>query len=136
MRCNNNASRLDSTSKMLNFAAMGILIRLAALAGTLILLSTVLPGIRVKSKKTAVIVAVVFSLLNVFLGWLIALVLVLPALLTLGLLFLVFPLIINTVLLWLTDAFIDDFEIVDTKTLLLTSAAITLVNGLVVAVLR
>jgi putative membrane protein len=112
------------------------LIRLAAIAATLLLLATVLPGIRIKSKKTAVIVAVVFSVLNVFLGWLVAWILVLPALLTLGLLFLVFPLIINTVMLWLTDVFIDDFEITDTKTLLITSVAITFANGVVVAAMR
>ena len=115
---------------------MGIVIRLAALAATLLLLQTVLPGIRVKSKKTAVLVAVVFSLLNVFLGWLVALVLVLPALLTLGLLFLVFPLIINIVMLWITDLWIDDFEIKDAKTLWISAAAMTLVNGAVAAYLR
>lgn len=115
---------------------MSTLIRLAAIAGTLLLLTTVMPGIRIKSKTTAVVVSVVFSVLNVLLGWLVALVLVLPALLTLGLLFLVFPLIINTVMLWLTDVFIDDFEIKDTKTLLITSVAITIANGISVAALR
>lgn len=115
---------------------MELLIRLAALAGTLILLATVLPGIHVKSKKTAVIVSVVFGVLHLFLGWLIAVVLVVPALLTLGLLFLVYPFVINTVLLWLTDLCIADFEIKNLKTLLLTSGAITLVNAVVMAVLR
>jgi putative membrane protein len=115
---------------------MSTLIRLAAIAGTLLLLATVMPGIRIKSKKTALVVAVVFSVLNVLLGWLVAWVLVLPALLTLGLLFLVFPLIINTVMLWLTDVFIDDFEITDTKTLLISSAALTFANAIVSAATR
>ena len=115
---------------------MGTLIRVAAIAGTLLLLSTVLPGIRVKSKTTAVVVAIVFSVLNVLLGWLVAFILVLPALLTMGLLFLVFPLIINSVMLWLTDVFVDDFAIKDTKTLLITSAAVTVVNGIALAALR
>ncbi len=115
---------------------METLIRVGALAATIIVLETVLPGIRVKSKKTALIVAVVFSVLNVLGGWLIGTLLFLPALLTFGLLFLVYPLVINVVLLWVTDLLIEDFEIKTGKTLWLSALAITLVGAAVHFVLR
>ena len=53
-----------------------------------------------------------------------------PAVLTLGLLFLVMPFIVNTVTLWLTDTqVLASFEIRDTRGLLVSSLVITLVNG-------
>ncbi|MCG5053065.1 MAG: phage holin family protein [Myxococcales bacterium] len=115
---------------------MDTLIRLGALAATVLLLEMLLPGVRVERKRTALIVAVVFSLLNVLGGWLIAALLVLPALLSFGLLFLVYPLLINVVLLWVTDLLIKDFELKSAKPLWLSAGIITLVNGLVHAILR
>ena len=56
-------------------------------------------------------VAIVFSVLNFFLGWLIRVLLFMPAILTLGLLFLFMPFIVNTILLWLTDKLLGSFEI-------------------------
>src|ERR1700743_2847035 len=84
---------------------------LAALTVTVLLLARILPSVRVRSIGSAVVVAIVFSLLNFFLGWAIRLLLVVPAILTLGLLFLVFPFVVNTVLLWLTDKLLRSFEI-------------------------
>ena len=55
--------------------------------------------------------AIVFSVLNFFLGWFIRVVLFVPAMLTLGLLFLFVPFIVNTVMLWLTDKLIRTFAI-------------------------
>jgi putative membrane protein len=106
-----------------------MLLHLAALAGTVLLLSRMVPGVRIRSVWTAVIVAVVFSLLNFFLGWAIRAVLFIPALLTLGLLFLFVPFIVNTLVLWLTDKVIESFEVETPKALFISSAAITLVNS-------
>jgi putative membrane protein len=106
-----------------------MLLHLAALAGTVLLLSKGVPGVCIRSPWTTVIVAIVFSLLNFFLGWAIRAVLFVPALLTLGLLFLFVPFIVNTLVLWLTDKVIESFEIETPKALLISSAAITLVNG-------
>jgi putative membrane protein len=105
------------------------LIHLAVLAATIFVLARVLPSVRIRSAGTAVLVAVVFSVLNIFLGWLIRAVLFVPALLTLGLLFLFVPFIVNAVLLWLTDKAIASFEIRSLRGLLLSSAVITIVNG-------
>jgi putative membrane protein len=107
-----------------------MLIHLAVLAITILLLSLVMPDVRINGLGTAVAVAVVFSVLNFFLGWLIRALLFVPALLTFGLLFLVMTFIVNAVLLWLTDKLMASFEIATTRGLLISAAAITLVNWL------
>jgi putative membrane protein len=109
---------------------MHTLLHLAALAATVLGLARFLPDVRVKGAGTAIIVAVVFSVLNFLLGWLIHVVLFVPALLTLGLLFLFIPFIVNTVMLWLTDKVIASFEIRSVRALLISSGGITLVNWL------
>jgi putative membrane protein len=108
---------------------MHVLLHLAVLALTILVLSWVLPSVRIRSAGTAVTVAIVFSLLNFFLGWLIWVLLVVPAIMTLGLLFFFVPFIVNVVMLWLTDKLLANFEIATTWGLLVAAAAITLVNG-------
>ena len=107
-----------------------LLLHIAVLTGTILLLARVLPSVRVKSIGTAIVVAIVFSVLNVLLGWFIRAVLFVPALFTLGLLFFFVPFIVNSILLWLTDKLIGSFTIDTFGSLLLSAAAITLVNGL------
>ena len=46
-----------------------MLIHLAVLAITILLLSLVMPDVRINGLGTAIAVAVVFSVLNFFLGW-------------------------------------------------------------------
>ena len=84
-----------------------LIIDVVLTAGLLYVLTSVLPGVRMKSLGTAVIVALVYGVLNYFLFWAIALITFIPMLLSLGL----FGLVINTFLLWLTDKLVDDFEI-------------------------
>jgi putative membrane protein len=85
--------------------------------------------VHVRSAGSALAVAVVFSLLNFFLGWIVKVALFVPAILTLGLLFLILPFIVNTVMLWLTDKLLGAFEIDSLGSLLVSAAVITLVNG-------
>jgi putative membrane protein len=108
---------------------MHILLHLAVLALTVLVLARVQPNVRVRSIGSAVLVAVIFSVLNFFLGWLIRAVLFVPAIFTLGLLFLFVPFIVNAVLLWLTDKLMASFEIKTMPALFLSAAVITLVNG-------
>lgn len=108
---------------------MYVLLHLAVLAATVLVLSRLVPGVRIRSAGTAVLVAVVFSLLNYFLGWMVYVLLFVPALLTLGILFLFMSFIVNTVMLWLTDKLIASFEISSRGALLVSSAAITFVNA-------
>jgi putative membrane protein len=115
---------------------MHTLIHLAVITATVLGLARFLPDVHVQSTKSAVVVALVFSALNFFLGWAIHLLLFLPAMLTLGLLFAVIPFIVNTVMLWLTDKLIASFEIKTTRALLISAGAITVVNWLLHVVVQ
>lgn len=86
---------------------VGLIINVLVMAGLLYALASVLPGVRMKSFGTALIVSLLYGVLNYFLFWLIALIAFIPMLLSFGL----FGLLINAFLLWLTDKLIDDFEI-------------------------
>ena len=108
---------------------MYTILHLAVLTLTVLLLARVLPSVKVRSTGSALVVAIVFSVLKFFLGWLIRVALFLPAILTLGLLFLVLPFIVNAILLWLTDKLLRSFEIDTLGGLLLSAGVITIVNG-------
>lgn len=75
----------------------------------------ILPGVKIKGMGAAAAVALIFGLLNLFFGWLLGLaakVVSLPlACLTFGLFWLLIPTIVNAVLLRITDAFLDPFEL-------------------------
>ncbi len=109
---------------------MHTLLHIAALAVTVLAIARFLPDVEVKGFGTAVVVAIVFSVLNFFLGWVIYALLFVPAWLTLGLLFFFIPFIVNTAMLWLTDKLIAAFEIKTLRALLTSAAAITVVNWL------
>jgi putative membrane protein len=105
-------------------------IHVAVLALTILALTRWLRDVEVKGTGPAILVALVFSVLNLALGWLIRAVLYVPALLTLGLLFLFIPLIVNAVVLWLTDKLIGSFAIKSGRALVLSAAVIAVVNWL------
>lgn len=109
---------------------MYMLLHLATLTVTVLALSRIFSTVKIKSVASAVVVAIVFSVLNVFLGWLIRVALFVPAILTLGVLFLFVPFIVNAVLLWLTDKLLGSFEIETAGALFASAAIITVVNGL------
>jgi putative membrane protein len=109
---------------------MPILIHLAVLTVTILLLARFVPDVHVKSAGSALMVAIVFSVLNVLIGWFIKVLLIVPGVLTLGLLFLFVPFIVNAVLLWLTDKILSSFKIESLGSLLLSAGAITAVNAL------
>jgi putative membrane protein len=113
-----------------------LVLHLVVLTATVLLLARFLPSVRVKSVGAAIIVAIVFSLLNFFLGWFIRAVLFVPALFTLGLLFFFVPFIVNAVLLWLTDKLIKSFSIESVRAWLTSAAVITAVNWLLQVVVQ
>lgn len=108
---------------------MHTILHLGVLALTILALARFYPNVRVRSIGSAVLVAIVFSVLNFFLGWLIRAVLFVPAIFTLGLLFLFVPFIVNAVLLWLTDKLMGSFEVRTLPALFFSAAVITAVNG-------
>ena len=98
-----------------------LIIDVLVTSGLLYALATALPGVRLKSFSTALIVVLVYGLLNYFLFWLIALIAFIPMLLSFGL----FGLVINAFLLWLTDKLIDDFEIDSVRMILVMAVLLT-----------
>ncbi len=103
---------------------MHTLWNLLILAVTVFAVSKMLPNIRIKSFITAIVVAVVYSIINFFIGWLL-LMLSLPAvILTFGL----FTFVINAFLLWITDQLIEDFEIKNFTTTLIAAFLITIIS--------
>ena len=100
--------------------------KIILLSITIFIIEKLLPGFRLRKPLTAVVVAVVYSLVNFALGWLLAL-LTLPFIwLTLGL----FHFILNAFMLWITDKLLDDFEIDSIKTTIIAAVGITIINGL------
>ena len=104
-----------------------MLINMLILSVTIFLVSQVLPGIRVKNFGTAIVVAIVYSVINFFTGWLLVLVTLPFIIVTFGL----FKLVINAFLLWLTDLLIEDFKIKDLLTTFVAASLITLVDSLI-----
>jgi len=109
---------------------MYTLLHLATLTATVLLLSRIFSTVKIKGVASALVVAIVFSVLNVLLGWLIRVALFVPAILTLGVLFLFVPFIVNAVMLWLTDKLLGSFEIETAGALFASAAIITVVNAL------
>jgi putative membrane protein len=107
---------------------MYILLHLAALTATVLLLARIVPSVHVKSAGSAIAVAVVFSILNFFLGGLIRVLLIVPGILTLGLVLLLSTFLVNTILLWLTDKVLGSFEIETFGGLFTSAAILTAVN--------
>ena len=117
-----------------------LLLHFAVLTGTVLLLAKVLPGVRINNTRGAAMVAVVFGVLNLLVGWLVkmalAALLFLPAIITLGLAWALVPFLANVALLWMTDKLLDAFELRDGKALLISAGAITLANALLHSGLR
>ena len=98
--------------------------------------AAVLPGFKVKDFKSAIIVALIFGLLNALLGWFLFAVLTIA---TLGLAWLLAFLtrwLINAVLLMLTDRLTDHLKIESFGTALLGALVISVVSSIVSMVLR
>lgn len=92
----------------------------------MLILAKVLPGVEVDSYTTAIIVAVVISLLN-FIVKPLLIILTLPVtILTLGL----FLLIINAIIILMADAFIGGFDVANIWWALLFSLMLSLLQSI------
>ena len=95
------------------------------LSAAIFIVAKVMPGIKIKSIWTALWVALVYSLINFLVGWLLRF-LALPFIfLTLGL----FNFVVNAILLWLTDYFLEDFKIEGLLNTLVAAFLITILNN-------
>jgi putative membrane protein len=93
--------------------------------------SKLLPGFRVGSFGTALVVAAVYSVLYLVLHFIlfqVLWILTIPlVVLTLGIIFFV----VNAVVLWLTDKLVQDFDIDRTATLLMAAVLLTIANWII-----
>ncbi len=106
---------------------MSMIINILVLSAAVFLVASFLPGIRIKSFMTAIIVALVYSVINFLVGWLIVLLTFPFLIITFGL----FKLVINAGLLWVTDQMIEDFEIKDFFTTFIAALCITVVDSII-----
>jgi putative membrane protein len=97
--------------------------------------SKILPGFRIRSFGTALVVSAVYSILYIVLHFILFDVLwiltIIPVILTLGVVFFV----VNAIILWLTNRLIEDFDIDNTTTLIMAAVLLTIVNWLIRLVL-
>ena len=99
-----------------------LILHLLLLAVVIFALAETLPGIHVAGYGTALLVAIVYGLINITLGTVLKVLAIPFIVITIG----VFLVLINTFLLWLTDQLLDDFEIEDVGTTFLAAIVITL----------
>ncbi|MFC1886204.1 phage holin family protein [Thermodesulfobacteriota bacterium] len=104
---------------------MSILWNILLLGVAVFAVSRILPGIHVKHFGTAIVVAVVYSLINFLIGWLLVAISIPFIFITFGL----FKLVINAFLLFLTDQLMDDFKIEGLSTTLLAAVLITIIDS-------
>ncbi|MFC1553350.1 phage holin family protein [candidate division KSB1 bacterium] len=86
-----------------------------------------LPGIRLKNYLTAIIVALVYSVINFVFGWLLMLLTFPFMFITFGL----FKFVINAFMLWITDKLIEDFEIESLRTTFIAAFLITVIDSII-----
>tara|TARA_E500000331_G_C17179446_1_gene679884 strand:- start:86 stop:421 length:336 start_codon:yes stop_codon:yes gene_type:complete len=99
-----------------------LIVHFLLLGAVIFALAEILPGLHVEGYGTALVVAVVYGLINVTLGTVLMFFALPFMILTVGL----FKLVINTFLLWITDQLIEDFEIEDLGTTFIAAILITL----------
>jgi len=86
---------------------MTLIWNLLLLSVAIFIVAQVMPNIRIKNFGTAIIVAIVFSIINILVGWLLVLISFPLMIITFGL----FKFVINAFLLWITNILVDDFEV-------------------------
>lgn len=104
-----------------------MIINILILSAAVFLVSRILPGVRIKGYLTAVAVAIVYSIINFFIGWFLTLLSLPLIIITFGL----FKLVLNAFMLWITDRMIEDFEIKDFFTTVLAAVLITLADSFI-----
>ena len=116
----------------LKFKPMNLILRILLSALAVVVLAKILPGVGVDSYTTAIIVAIVLSLLN-FIVKPILVILTLPVtILTLGL----FLLIINAIIILLADSLVDGFQVTNIWWALLFSLLLSFLQSILYSFLN
>ena len=98
-----------------------LILHLLCLAAVIFMVARLLPGVECGSYGTALLVAIVYSLINVTLGILLKILSIPFIIVTLG----IFLIVINTFLLWLTDRLLSNFYIDGIGTTFIVALIIT-----------
>jgi len=106
---------------------MSVILNLLIFSVAIFLVAKLLPTVRVNSFVTAIGVAIVYSIVNFFIGWFLTLI-SLPFLI---LTFWLFKFVLNAVMLWITDKFIDGFEIENFTWTLIAAVLISLIDSVI-----
>lgn len=110
---------------------MKLLLRLLVTAALVLLLSNLLPGVHVASFGTAVIVAVVLGLLNLFIKPILVLLTFPVTVITLGL----FLLVINAIIIILCTYLVDGFKVDGFLTALIFSIILSILQSITYKIL-
>jgi putative membrane protein len=94
------------------------------LGAVILLIARSLPGMHVDSYGTSVMVAIVYGLINITLGFILKLLGLPFIIITMG----VFLILINAFLLWITDQLLKDFEIEGIGTTFIAALLITITD--------
>ena len=105
---------------------MIIILSLLLKSLAIFIVAKILPGIHIKNFGTAVLVALIYSVINFLLGRILFFLAFPVIFITFGL----FIFIIDAFLLWLTDKMIEDFEIDNFVTTILAAFLIMVSDGL------
>ena len=104
---------------------MHLIWNILLLSAAIFIVAQIMPTIRIKSFWTAIIVAIVYSLINFLIGWLLVLLTLPFIIITFGL----FKLVLNTFMLWVTDKLIEDFEIKGLGSTFIAALLITIIDS-------
>ena len=104
---------------------MGFIIKVLAIAVAAYFAAWLLPGVTLNSASTAVIVALVFAILNAIVRPILIILTIPITILTLGL----FLLVINIIIVKITDSLIDGFEVRGWLSALLFSLIVSFVSS-------
>lgn len=105
---------MESTLLLQNVSTMGVggfLLRLLIIAAICLLATKFLKGVYVKNFTTALILALVLSLLNATVGWLLSVVAVPIDFLSFGLFSGLIALLINAIVIKIADSLLRDFKV-------------------------
>ena len=105
---------------------MTVIINILLLSVAIFLVATLMPTIKIKSYGTAIVVALVYSVINFLVGWLLTFIALPLIWITFGL----FKLVINAALLWMTDQLVDDFKIKGIGSTLVAAVLITVIDSI------
>ncbi len=105
---------------------MVFILNLLLLSVAIFIVAKIMPSIYIKSFWTAIVVALVYSIINFLTGWFLILLTLPFIIITFGL----FKFVINAFLLWITDKLIEDFKIDSFGSTLIAAFLITITDSI------